>query len=135
MIGLAAIGGIVKTALGVVKVVDSSQTAQKVMEGIDHLNLTDEERAKYFLELQRLENDQNSERSKARRALALLWIRYQLSLSSIYLVIAGAGLRYPILDSLADKVWQVCQLYWWGTTAVISFFFFAHIARQFKGKK
>jgi len=137
---LGAIFAIAKTAFGVVKAIDKSPTAQKVMEGIDHLKLTDEERADMFMEYMKLNQDQNSERSKARRELALLWIRYQLSLSTIYIFSKAAEVKWPGGEDgsrflpFSDAIWKVLELYWWGTAAVLGFFFAAHIVRQVKKK-
>ena len=65
--------GVVAGGLGLAKKADDSKTVQKIMEGVDHLKLTPEEKVKYIIEQKKLaEAGENSIRSVTRRVLAVL---------------------------------------------------------------
>ena len=130
-LGLAITTGL-KTLFGVIKVADNSQSIQKAIDNIDQLSLTAEERADHLLELRKLDQSLNSEQTKTRREVALLWIRYQISLTTVYLISVALGLRYSFIKNLSDKLWEVQELYWYGTLAVLTYFFGAHLIRQAK---
>ena len=64
--------GIGVSLLGLARKADDSKTVQKIAEGIDHLNLSDEEKVKYVIDQQKnLAGDENSIRSVTRRILAV----------------------------------------------------------------
>ena len=69
---LGGILGFIGTVSGLAKKADDSATVQKIAEGIDHLNLSDEEKVQYVIEQQKnMAGDENSIRSVTRRIIAV----------------------------------------------------------------
>ena len=78
--------------------------------------------------------NENTERSKTRRSIAIYWIKFQLA------VIALTLAAYPFDPILAEFYWKVAtsKIMLFGTMSVIIFFFGAHVLRiynPFGGKK
>ena len=72
---LGGLLGLMATGLGLAKKADDSKTVQKLLEGVDHLVLTPEEKVKYIIEQKKLaEAGENSIRSVTRRVLAVIII-------------------------------------------------------------
>jgi hypothetical protein len=113
---------------------------------IDERKFTEEEKSKAnanliakALEFATLNNDQNSERSKARREVAKKWIGFYLDrLVPGYLGIVAINCFYPQLQSLVVAMKDIIVLMGTGTLMVLGFFFGTHLVRQgtnmFKGK-
>lgn len=69
---LIGILGFLGTVSGLAKKADDSKTVQKIIESVDNLNLSDEEKIKYVIEQKKLaEAGENSIRSVTRRILAV----------------------------------------------------------------
>jgi len=77
---------------------------------------------------------ESTERSKTRRAIAIYWIKFQLSLIALTVV------AFPFDAGIAEFYWKVAtsKIMLFGTMSVIIFFFGAHVLRiynPFGGKK
>ena len=78
--------------------------------------------------------NENTERSKTRRSIAIYWIKFQLSLIALTVV------AFPFDAGIAEFYWKVAtsKIMLFGTMSVIIFFFGAHVLRiynPFGGKK
>lgn len=97
---------------------------------IDGLSYTEQERAVAAAEMARAAQDfvastlsENTMRSRTRRAIAIVWIRFELAL------IAASLLAFPIDPEMARYAWELAssEIMVWGTLSVLAFFFGAHI--------
>ena len=69
---LTGILGVLGRLSGLARKADDSETVQKLIDGVDHLNLSPEETVKYVIEQKKLsEAGENSIRSVTRRILAV----------------------------------------------------------------
>ena len=108
---------------------------------IGNMNFTDEEKAK--MDAQMIEGvssfvkmtlSENTERSKTRRSVAVMWIKAQLAMIFITMIVA------PMDTELAKFYFSIAfgTLMLSGTMAIIGFFFGAHMLSShmgFGGKK
>jgi len=69
--------------------------------------------------------NENTERSKTRRSIAIYWIKFQLSLIALTVV------AFPFDAAIAEFYWKVStsKIMLFGTMSVIVFFFGAHVLR------
>ena len=77
---------------------------------------------------------ENTERSKTRREIAVLWIKSQLTL--IFLTVFAGCIEYGIRGTMviAEFVWGVAssELMFWMTMSIGAFFYGAHLMRAAK---
>ena len=99
---------------------------KNISEGIDHINFTEEEQSEnnkeifnQVIEFVKLNRDENSQRSRARRKLALRLVNFFLVMMTVYLV----SLKYAPL--LSPKIFLAIKLYFPLVTGV-SFFYFGY---------
>lgn len=109
----------------------------KAGEYIGNLNFTDEEKAEHNKKMSDAVADfavktldENTERSKARRDIAKMWIKTQLGLVLLVVIVA------PFDISLAEFYASIAfgGLMMGGTWSVIAFHFGGHYLNRFKGK-
>lgn len=97
---------------------------------IGNLSFTDQEQAEHHLKFADKITEfigttlsENTERSKTRRAIAILWIRVQLAL------ILLTAVCIPWRPDIAKQYFELstCNVMLWGTGSVIVFFFGGYI--------
>lgn len=113
--------GIVAKGVGLISKVDKSPTAQKLLSGLDHLNLTEEEKVEYALEQAKLraQEDENSVRAVVRRLLAIIII------GSIFTWIWLAVIFWWINKDFSDYILNILKLdlvFYSGTSVTIFYF-------------
>ena len=108
---------------------------------INDLSLTDAERQKAYTEFYRQSLEENTERSKTRRAVAIRWLDLQIMLIRLVIV----GIIYDFACNrlnqyegfiLTDKLAEVAfsPLLWTITSGIGAFFFGTHLLRAHKQK-
>lgn len=130
---MTGIIGAIATALGLVRKADDSKTVQKILDGIDHLHLSDEEKIKYVIEQKKImETGENSIRSVTRRILAVGIIG-----NFLILVDVAAVLYIVDADKKADSILKLALVLATAVTAVVIFYFgyygLTKIVEKFKG--
>ena len=120
--------------------IDTNRMVDKVASGakivttmIDEMNFSPEERSKAGLEFLRMNMDQNSERSRARRAIAMMWIEMLLGrYIPAYIISVLVTVWYPQFAPVAEAIrWVLTTIMATGTFMVLGFFFGSHLARGF----
>jgi hypothetical protein len=111
--------------VGLASKVDDNTMAHKIADGIDHLTLSEEERAKYILDYMRLNTDQNSVRSVARRMIACLII------GLFALLMAGSAIAWPFNVEYATHLYNLATSPVMGVSvgATIAFYFYIQARR------
>jgi len=105
---------------------------------LNDLHYSDVERAKDVFKIGEAITDfvkttlnENTERSKTRRQLAVLWIKVQLSL------VLMTAICIPFKLELAAKFFELvtCNVMLWGTGSIITFFFGGYVWGTYMKKK
>ena len=103
---------------------------------IGNMNFTDEERAKMNAKMVegvgsfvKMTLGENTERSKARRAVAIMWIKAQLAMIFITMLVA------PLDMEIAEFYFSIAfgSVMVGGSLAIIGFFFGAHMLSSHMG--
>lgn len=132
---LGGILGVIGMVTGLAKKADDSQTAQKILEGIDHLNLSDEEKIKYVIEQKKLdEAGENSIKSVTRRILAVIIIG--TAFSFLWLAVIFWWFKKEFSDYILEILKLNIIIY--PVSSVVIFYFgyygITKIVEKFKGK-
>lgn len=99
---------------------------------VNDLNYTDAERAKTMAdvagsaaEFVKSTMSESTERSKARRSISIMWIKFQLFLVALTVI------AFPVDNNAAEFYWKVAtsNVMLFGTMSVLVFFFGAHVLR------
>ena len=99
---------------------------------VNDLNYTDAERAKTMAdvagsaaEFVKSTMSESTERSKTRRSISIMWIKFKLFLVAITVI------AFPIDTKAAEFYWKVAtsNVMLFGTISVLVFFFGAHVMR------
>ena len=129
---------------------DKPRPIDMLAEGIDKFTYTEQEKAANgkaaldsYVDYIKSTNDENSERSVARRKLALQWMSVQFRLIYVWLLcLAGEAVWPATLDAtgkvltpsrihvVTEGVVLINKMWWVGTLMVLVFFFGAHTLRS-----
>lgn len=124
---ITGILGAIATGLGIASG-DKSGLVKKAIEGVDNLNLKEEERAQYILEYIKSQDDQNSIRSVARRFLSLVVVSTWASLT------LGSAIAWPYNEAWSNRLNELAT----STTmtvamgSVVAFYFYIQAVRAKK---
>lgn len=128
---------------------DKPRPIDMLAEGIDKFSYTDQEKAtngkeviKSYVDYVKSTADENSDRSRARRKLALQWMNVQFNLVYIWVLclvgeailpatINEAGTAIPSrVHVITEGVIAINKMWWVGTIMVLAFFFGVHTLRS-----
>ncbi|MCK5563704.1 MAG: hypothetical protein KAJ07_00520 [Planctomycetes bacterium] len=133
---LTGLLGLGASILGLAKKADDSETVQKLLEGVDHLNFTNEEKIEYIIEQKKLaEAGENSIRSVTRRILAVIIIG--TAFAFLWLAVIFWKFNKPFSDFLLEVL--KLDIVHRSVVAVVAFYFIYYgvgtAIDKWKGKK
>ncbi len=121
---IAGILGGISTVLGIASK-DKSGLIKKAAEGIDNINLSEEERAQYMLEYIKSQDDQNSIRSVARRFIACAVV------GLFVLLMLGSGIVWPFNEAYSTRLYDLATstVMTVAVGSIIGFYFYIQAVR------
>ncbi|MEE8382233.1 MAG: hypothetical protein V3R78_10225 [Thermodesulfobacteriota bacterium] len=124
------ITGIFGAIAGAIGLANSDKTGlvKKAVEGVDNINLSEEERAQYILEYIKSQDDQNSIRSVMRRIFATIVV------SSWAILTLGSAILIPINKEWSDawKELATSNTMMVAMGSIIAFYFYIQAVRAKK---